>query len=174
MNNFLRKIKLLDSFSVIVLIPVNEVEKQLNKIIGKPNFGPGAMFSSQTPEFMGELNQQGFKIRRSIKAFSRNDSSIEAIAKFKALDGKTEINVQILGLDAFTKFFYILLLGMFLFATYLFLSSDISYSTDNLLLMIGLPIILLALIFLPYFQNKRGVKKMKYDLKRELKYLTSD
>ncbi|CAD0005247.1 hypothetical protein [Flavobacterium salmonis] len=106
-----------------------------------------------------------------------NNTKVNTIAygKFKELNAKTKIEIEIIGFDSFFKFFYcflILFWGVMIFALILFLKNGNQNQSE-----FGMPIMfmLLSLItILPYFQMKKSIERMKYDLEREFYYLTKE
>ena len=172
MREFLRKIKLIDNFTTTLQISKPDFITRLSRItdIGSTNMflDPLEAFSSSKCEFKGEIDRNGFKLRRRRKPFVRSNSIAIATGKMKEENGQLTIQTEIYGFNNFMYFFYGFLLLFYIVFFVGFLSSDqIPIFIFPFLIFHGA---LMTLI--PYFVMRSSVKKMKYELERDFFYLT--
>ncbi len=130
---------------------------------------PFEAFSFSKNEFKGQVNEDGFKLRKRRKFFEINNNFAIATGSIIDEDGQLTINTEIKGFNNFMIIFYI-----FLIIFYVFFIGVMFFSSDKRE-WIFLPFIFMHGAFMaliPYFVLRRSVKRMKYDLERELFYLT--
>lgn len=175
MTEFLKHIKLIDTFIIELPIDIKELVKKIQNFIDDDNYDILEGFRNTEKKFKGKINKKGFRIRKKL-SYS-NNTKVNAIAngKFKEQNGKTKIEIEIIGFDTFFKIFYCILIffwGVFIFAILKHLINEKLNPLE-----IGIPVMFLFILsftILPYFQMKRSVKKMRYDLEREFYYLTKE
>ena len=171
MNGLLRKIKLIENFSISSHLSPSELKLSLELSIEKTSFGLLDSFSSNRAEFMGEVTNLGFKLRRTPKSFSKNDRNVLVIGKFKELNNETEINITINGFDLFYKLIYSVQLILLIGAVVIYNNpNSVEFESSIFINFIGFTIAL-ALMFIPYFQRKMTIHQLKHDLERELFFL---
>ncbi|OOV18603.1 hypothetical protein [Flavobacterium sp. LM4] len=175
MTEFLKKIKLIDNLIIELPININDLVKKIENFVDEDNYDILEGFRSTKKIFKGKIDNKGFKICRKLGGSNNTKVNTIAYGKFKELNAKTKIEIEIIGFDSFFKFFYcflILFWGVMIFALILFLKNGNQNQSE-----FGMPIMfmLLSLItILPYFQMKRSIERMKYDLEREFYYLTKE
>ncbi|TAE35260.1 MAG: hypothetical protein EAY66_09365 [Sphingobacteriales bacterium] len=175
MKKFLKKIKLIDYLTTYLQIDKQEF---LNKLLAITDYGstsifsePFEVFASNKNEFKGQVNLDGFKLKRRRKIFDTNFNIAVASGTIKEENGQLTINTEINGFNNFMIVFYIFIL---IFYSIFIASFSFWDSNDTFFI---LPFILIHGIFMsliPYFIMRRGVKRMKYELEREFFYLTKD
>jgi hypothetical protein len=175
MTEFLNRIKLTDNFVIELPIDLKDLVKKIEHFVDEDNYDILEGFHNTKKQFKGKINKKGFKIRRKLGI--SNNPKVDTIAngKFKELNGKTEIEIKIIGFDTFFKIFYSFLFffwTILIFALGMFLKNGNPNQSE-----FGIPVMflfMLSLTILPYFQMKKGVEKMRYDLEREFYYLTKE
>lgn len=177
---FLRKVKLIESFSVEIPLSLNDLIKKIDTLLyeDRSSFFSGS-YSSKS-QFIGKVNKKGFKIRNNLMQMTGGKTITTAYGSFTDLNEKTEINIEIKGFDKFMHLFY----GMQLLF-YSILILYLIFHTDRIINQLhSLPlhtsflsivtnfIILGCLFFLitiyPYFKMRRSMEEMEDDLRREL------
>ncbi|MFK8061433.1 MAG: hypothetical protein AB8B78_15270 [Polaribacter sp.] len=178
MEEFLRKIKLIDSFSISLKTNKNDFVSSLRTNIDEADidgFFSSAfeIFSSSKNIFKGQANHSGFKIRKRKRFFDRQFGFAKATGNYREKEGKLIVSGQIKSWNNFMYFFFgfaILIYSIFIFS--FFFKSN---SFDNLGIIV-LPFILLHAVFMigiPYFAMRSGLKKLKQDLEREFHFIVS-
>jgi hypothetical protein len=175
MKDLLRKLKLIDNFTTSINISKIEFIEKLTAITDKGNFGMFSdtfdAFSSNKKEFKGQIDFNGFTLKRRRRFFDNNGSFAVIIGNFYENDGQLTIKAEINGFHNFFLFFYIVLI---IFYTTTIISTSIS---ENVTKIFIIPFCFLhgAFMFsIPYFIMKRSVKRLKYELEREFFYLTKN
>lgn len=172
MRGILEKLKLIDS--VVIELPINKaefIELLKNNIDGKQSdfFD---VFSSSKNEYKGVVTADGFELRKKRRLFEMNMNAAKAVGVFEEEeDGRLIIDTEINGFQGQVKLmysgfiiFYIVFISVFLFA-----------GDDNMPLFV-LPFILFHASFMlgiPYFFIRRSVRRLKYDLERDLYYMAT-
>ncbi len=173
MKDFLKRLKLIDNMTITLPISKLIFVNRLSEITDEG--GTGAMsdtfdvFSSSKNEFKGQVNFDGFKIKRRRRFFDTNMNFAVANGTFVENNEQLTIETEINGFNNFLIVFYVLLIGFYLFL--FFIVSMSGDSTD----FIVIPFLLLhgTLMFvMPYLMMRRGVERLKYELEREFFYLT--
>lgn len=174
MKDFLRKIKLVDSFTTEIEIEKSVFVNTFRKYVDEGStglwFSSFEAFSSSKNEFKGNVGFDGFKIRRRSRLFDMNGAMAIAQGTFRQKDNVLVIDTEINGFH-----------GMFI-PYYLFVS--VFYAIFIVMTILGgnnfmpffiFPFIIIhaAFIFgIPYLIMRRSTRRMKYDLEREFYYMT--
>ena len=175
MNEFLRRLKLLDSLTTTLPISKHEFVDRLSKITDNGTTGmfsdPFEAFSTSKNELKGEVDYDGFKLKRRRRFFDTNMNLAVATGSFKENNGQLIIETEISGFNNFFLVFYFFLLIFYSVFMFGFLRDG--RNTD----LIAIPFLLLHATFMfaiPYFMMRRSVKRLKYELDREFFYLTKN
>lgn len=172
MNEFLTKIKLIDYLSVTLPVSRQQFNKKLSEITeqGSTNtFFTFEAFSRSAKEFKGQVRYDGFKLRRRQKMFDRNQNMAIASGRYKEGIDQLTIDIEIVPLKGFLYVFYGFLAVFYVIFLTGFLLAD---TRPPLFVFPFIAIHGCVMILIPYFITKRSVKRMKYELERELYYLT--
>ncbi|QCK16564.1 hypothetical protein [Mangrovivirga cuniculi] len=176
MKRFLKKIKLIDHLRTELNIEKNEFISRMRSNIDEGSSGAFSdffdIFSSSKNEFKGEVDEAGFKIKRRRRFFDTYNNFAVAKGTFNQKENHLLINIEINGFKRIMMPFYII--GP---SIYIFFIINIFLINDNPSLTIGafVPFVLIHAVFMmgiPYLMMRRSTKKLKYDLERELYYLT--
>jgi hypothetical protein len=175
MKDFLKKIKLIDDSIVNLEINREEFVERLSMIVDKGSVSmysnPFEIFSSSKNEFIGQVNSNRFLLKRRRRIFDMNQNVAIAKGVLTELNGKLIIETEINGFKSFFIVFYIALLIFYSVFAITLINSDNSDTIFSILFLL----IHGALMFsIPYFLMRRSVKKMKYELERELFFLTKN
>ena len=176
MRDFLIKLKLIDFLTTNLPIDRTTFVQKLSLITDEgstsmfsDNFD---VFSSSKNELKGQVNYEGFKLKRRRRFFDTNMNMAIATGTLMEKNDQLIIETEINGFNNFFIVFYVLLIifySMFIFG--------FSNSSDNNVDFIAIPFLILhgTLMFsMPYFMMRRSVKKLKYELDREFFYLTKN
>ena len=175
MIEFLKRIKLIDTFVIELSIELQELVKKIENFVDDDSYDILEGFRNTEKKFKGKINKKGFRIRKKLAYANSTKVNTIANGKFKEQNGKTLIEIEINGFDTFLKFFYCVLIffwGIFIFTLFKYLINGKLNLLDN-----GMPVMFLFVLsftILPYFQMKRNVEKMRYDLEREFYHLTKE
>lgn len=172
MNDFFRKIKIIQPFSIILDITKQKFVSELSKVTENSDLGMFSIvfeaFDSDNKEFIGKVSQTGFKIRRKIKMFDTKNTVAIAEGTFKESDNKLLIEGTINGFNNFFYFIYgIIIISFVLFIITFSFNQENSTFILNYILFQGL-----IMFIIPYFVIRRSVNRLKYELEREFFYLT--
>ncbi|MFY7938393.1 MAG: hypothetical protein ACOVOQ_13515 [Flavobacterium sp.] len=173
MTELLKRLKLIDSFTTT--LQTSKVEF-VNRLIEITDKGDTRMisdtfdvFSSSKNEFRGEVNFEGFKIKRRRKFFDTNMNFAVANGKFSEKNGQLTIDTEITGFSNFFIVFYVFLIIFYPIFIFDFFSSDNEGKFNVILFILFHGTLMFGL---PYFMMRRGIKQLKYELEREFFYLT--
>ena len=178
MDEFLRKIKLKDSFTVELEVDRYQYVDRLMSVVDPGDtgtlFSAFEGFSSSKREYKGKVNDQGFEIRRRKRLFDMN--VIPAIAKgqWRQRDDQLIIETEINSFNNLFIFFYGILIVIYGIGFISLLFAGIGEDAGEMMTLIGLPFLLLHAAFMfgiPYLVMRNSTKRMKYDLTREFHYL---
>lgn len=172
-KDLLRKIKLIEKFSTAIPLHITELIIKLDNIIDEDGYNILEGFSSSKNEYKGTVNNGGFTVKRKLKSFSNDKLMAVAHGSFTEQKDSTKIEIEIIGYDNFMKIFYCFQIVFWSIFLYFTLKSDTIFENKNsefgLLVM---PLFGLIFLISPYFMMRRSMKRLKYDLERELFYLT--
>ena len=173
MKNYLKKLKLIDTFSTEIEISRDEFVEKLTAIVDKGSIGlfsdPFEMLTSGKNEYKGQVNFEGFEIRKRRRFFDTSSSLSRAEGTFSEQNNKLRIDTEVNSLGGFTTFILAFLVIFYLGIVITIMGSDDEAS------FIVIPFILIhgsLMLSIPYFMIKRSVQKLKYDLEREFVFIT--
>jgi hypothetical protein len=173
MKNYLRQFGLIDTLRIELPISKAEFVGILKKNIDThTNFFEA--FSSSKNIYKGSVNASGFELKRRKRPFDTKYHAATAKGSFTQLGDTLRIDIEINGFSTAMMVFYLLGLLIYSFFIVFILFVNNSPGVDEIPGFI-LPFILLhaALMFtIPYFVLKRGVKRMKHNLEREIYFMT--
>jgi len=180
MEDFLRKYKLIDNFTVELPVAKSDFVRQLRNSVDTGEIGlfSGAFeaWESSKNDYKGEVTNQGFKFRKRKKFFQTN-GQIQAIATgtFKEDSDKLSIHTEVR--SPISKMMPIFVLGAFvyLFAIITFVTINVASEEINLPYFALVFIVAhAALIFFIFFYiSKRSVANLKRELEREFVFLAN-
>ncbi|WP_405568252.1 hypothetical protein [Polaribacter sp. Asnod6-C07] len=178
MEEFLRKIKLIDNFSISLNTNKNDFVTALRKNVDEDDIdslfsSAFEIFSQSKNVFKGRANHSGFKIRKRKRFFDRQFGFAKATGNYREKDDKLIVTGQIKSWNNFMYFFFgfaILIYTVFILSFFFNANSfdDGSY--------IAIPFIIIHAAFMfgiPYFAMRSGLKKLKRDLEREFHFIVS-
>ena len=173
MKEFLKRLKLIDYLTIA--LPTNKTDF-VNRLYEVTDIGSTGMFSdtfdifsSSKNEFKGQVDTDGFKLKRRKRFFDTNMNFAVANGTFSETNGQLIIETEVNGFNNFFIVFYVFLIIFYSIFIFGF------WGSDNKGSFIAIPFILLHGTFMfviPYFMMRRSVKRLKYELEREFFYLT--
>ena len=179
MENFLKKIKLIDSFSTTINTSKSVFTSALRNHVDEADIdglfsGAFDAFTSSKNLYKGSVNHNGFRIRKRRRLFDRNFSKALAIGELKEQGDTLRINTKI---NAWSNYMF----PFFGFASifYLIFFSVMigqGFSGDSGISFVASFFVLIHAGFMfgiPYFMMRRSVKIMKEDLEREFHFIIS-
>ena len=165
-NKLFRRIGLVKELNLSLNCSANEFRNGFEN-----NVGDGQTFvgiKRPKKEFQGSIGRSAFKMHRSITMFDSNLSGTSGT--FAETDNKLKVNVWIyLPIGTFLIYSVLILTMNIIFAT-VFLS--INKAHENVWPFIGGLYILFTLStsLFPYLTFRNGVKKLTFEVERELNY----
>lgn len=173
MKKFFEKIKIIDHLKVELNIDRYKFINNLRSVVeygGLDYFSSiSELFSSDKKEYRGKIDNNGFQIKRKKRFFDISYHHAIATGRISEFEGKIIVKVEINGFNyKFIPFLIILLLF------YSFFFYNIFFIEDSPPLIVILFIIIHAMLMfsIPYYMTKRSVKRLKYDLERELIFIS--
>ena len=174
MEEFLRKIKLIDNFSISLNTNKNDFVFALRKNIDEDDIdsvfsSAFEIFSSSKNIFKGKANHSGFKIRKRKRFFDRQFGFAKATGTYREKDDKLLVSGQIKSWNNFMYFFFGFVILIYIVIIFSFNSLDEGS-------FIAIPFIIIHAAFMlgiPYFAMRSGLKKLKRDLEREFHFIVS-
>jgi hypothetical protein len=172
MNDFLRKIHLVKDISI--QLPVSKVDfiQKFRNNVDESDLGfvPFEVFQSSRNEYKGNISNNSFELKKRRKLFDTNSYSFAKVTgHFTEDDNRVNIKAEINGFKKRMIFF----LGIMIIFYSIFLIGSFFSAGDNPAPFFFLPFILIhmSLMFgIPYFIIRRSIKRMTYDLERDLHY----
>ena len=172
MNDFLRKIKLIDSFDIELPMSKNEFITKLKNQVEPGNTGVFSgvfeVFFSSKKDYIGEVNHSDFKIRRRRRFFEMNKTKAVASGNIKEEFDSIKIATEITGYSNVLLIFlgFILIFYLF-FIPVVIVNDDIPLFILIFILLHGL-----LMVGIPYFMIRKGVENMKRGIERDFFYFT--
>ena len=177
MQEFLKRLKLIDSFNLELKIQKSDFVERL-KIRVKPSdlsmFSDSfSVFSANKKEYIGTVRSNDFRIKKRKRFFDFNLPFALANGTLSQKEDSLVIETQINGFPKIFIVFYIFLIifyGVFIMGT-LFVDEV----GGNMPRIAFIPFIVFhatVMMGMPYLFMRRSVKKLKYDLEREFYFLT--
>jgi hypothetical protein len=178
MNEFLRKLKLIDHFTVELEVERYFFVDRLMSVVDPGDtgtlFSSFEGFSSNKKEYKGKVSDNGFEIRRRKKLFDMNMGSAIAKGKWRQKDNNLVIETEVNSFNNFFILFFVILIVIYGFGAIALLFSENSEGGSKMIALMGLPFLLLHAAFMfgiPYMVMRNSTSRMKYDLTREFHYL---
>jgi len=170
MGDILEKLKLIDS--IVIELPISKTEfiELLENNIDQKQSDVFDVFSSSKNEYKGEVTIEGFELKKKRRLFEMNINTAKAVGVFEEHEDTLIIHTEINAFQGQAK----LIFGSFILFYIIFISAFLFVGDDFPLFV--LPFILLHASFMigvPYLLVKRSVRRMKYDLERDLYYLAT-
>jgi hypothetical protein len=177
MDDFLRKIKVLDSVSMELNVSKMEFVRLFEMNVDESDLGFSdsffEAFSSSKNEYKGNIDADKFRLRRRQKLFDTNKSFMSiAMGSLVEKENKLIIEAEIKGISKYFKFFFI---AIIFFYSIFIISFTVIPRQDDFFPLAVLPFILMHALFMlgiPYFIMKRSVSRLKYDLERDFHFWT--
>ena len=178
MDEFLKRLKLLDHFTVELEIERHLFVDRLMSVVDPGDtgtlFASFEGFRSNKKEYKGKVGDS--EIRRRKKLFDTNMNLAIAKGKWRQSDNYLVIDTEVKTFNNFFIFFFIIGIVIYGFAVTAILFSENGDDGSNIGSAIGLPFLLLHAAFMfciPYMIMRNSTKRMKYDLTREFHYLAA-
>ena len=176
MKEFLRKLRLIDYLQTELEIQKNDFINKLREHVDEGGTGIFSdtfdVFSSSKNEYKGEVNYNGFKIKRRRKFFDMNMNMAVANGTYYEKDNKLIIDTEINGFHGMMIPFYIFCIVIYgVFIVGFLLADKIGGNVTGF----AFPFIIFHAAFMmgiPYFIMRRSTKRLKHELEREFFYLT--
>jgi len=176
MKEFLKKINLVDHFTIELNISKNEFFAALKEQVDEGSTSMMSVafdvFSSGKNEYKGHVGFDDFKIRRRRRFFDTNMNFALATGTFRQKENTLIIETEINGFSGIMIPFYIFLI---IFYAVFIVSFSYDFNTDENAPGFVLPFILIHAVFmfgLPYFIMRRSTRRMKHELEREFYFIT--
>jgi hypothetical protein len=175
MKEILKRLKLIDYLTTTLRASKYDFVNRLSNITDIGSSGMFSdtfdVFSSSKNEFKGQVDLNGFKLKRRRRFFDTSMTFAIAKGTFNENNGQLTIETEINGFHNFIIVFYVFLIIFYSILIFGILREDNKES------FVGIPFLLLHGTFMfaiPYFIMRRSVKRLKYELEREFFYLTKN
>jgi len=172
MNNFLRKINLVEDYNFELPTSKTDFISKFRRNVENSNLGFDFFegfeaLSSSNYEYKGYINEREFEIKRKRKLFEPNQSFATAKGTYKEVNEKLQLAIEI---NAFSNIMYFFLGIVALF--YLFFVSVILFGDNEIPSFVILFLFIHAafMIGIPYFVMRRSINKIRYNLERDFYY----
>ena len=176
MKEFLKKIKLIENFTIEIEFKKNDFVSKLKEHVDEGSIGLFAnafdVFSSSKNEYKGHVSYDEFKIKRRKRFFDMNKNLAIARGSYKQKNETLIIETEINGFNRimipyflFTIVFYLIFIGVIIM-TDSFKGIEVGF------VFLFLFIHATFMFGIPYFLMRRSTKRMKYELERDFYYLT--
>ncbi|MGS2726035.1 hypothetical protein ACU8DI_05460 [Psychroserpens sp. BH13MA-6] len=176
MQNVLRKYKLIDQCTLALDTTKSDFVNRLQSHVDPSDLGYFSdvfeVFSSSKNEYKGQVDDQGFKLKRRRRFFDSKMNMAIATGRFRQASDTLMIEMEISGFNTGLKLFYIMIS---IFYVLFLLGFLVSVGTDDAPLFLA-PFILLHAAFMfgiPFLIMRRSVKRLKYDLEREFHFIAT-
>ncbi|KFF02472.1 hypothetical protein [Flavobacterium reichenbachii] len=171
MSDFLRKIQLIKD--ITIQLPVSKIDfiqKFRNNVDQSDlSYVPFEVFQSSTNEYKGSISNNEFELKKRKKLFDTNYSFAKVTGRISENNNVLNINAEINGF----KKRMIFILGIMIIFYSIFIMGAFLSADNNPIPLFVIPFILIHMFFMlgvPYFIIRRSVKRMVYDLERDLHY----
>jgi pilus assembly protein TadC len=170
MEDFLRKIHLVQDISIqLPISKIDFIQKFRNNVDESDlSFVPFEVFESSKNEYKGNILNNSFEFKKRRKFFNNNYSFAKVTGTFKEDHNLLIVNAEINGF----KKRMLLFLGIMILFYLISIFSSIFLPGENPP-FIFFPFLLFhmsLMIGIPYFVIRRSVKRMVYDVERDLHY----
>lgn len=177
MDKILEKIKLIEFLTTELDIEQSKFVTLLKENIAPSDLGmfsdTSDLLSFNTYNHKGQVNFDGFKIKRRRRIFDMAINFAIAEGKFQQIGSKLIIETKITGVSKLIIPFFILiiLLYVFIIGDFLITTDYKEDLTNSILVFLFFILHGFLMLGIPYFMMRKGVKNMKYELNREFHYL---
>jgi hypothetical protein len=171
MKMVLKKLGIIDHLSTTLKISQKQFTDRLNQITETGSTSIFSVFSTTIKEYRGQINTDTFTIKRRRWILDYNMNFTVVTAEFTEENNELKVESEING---FNWYFLFMMIGI-IFVSILGMIS-ITTLKDNVGLII-IPFLFFQVfmtIGMLYFLMKVSVKRFKYNLERELFYLTKN
>lgn len=173
MDKLLTKLNFIKTATIELPIEKYNFISILNSNIDKSELGYfsdiGDVFSSSKAEYKGHINSYGFKLKKKRKFFDTNVNFATVEGQFDQQGDTLKIKMEINGFSNQMAPFFIMVPLFYLFAIVMVFQGGGTESS-----IIAIPFLLIHALFMfgiPYFIMRRSVKRMKYELERDLYFM---
>ncbi|UYZ63824.1 hypothetical protein [Hymenobacter weizhouensis] len=177
MQEFLRKLRLITDVSIPLKTDKTQFVQLLQQHVdaGKTDFFSSLfssafeVFSSSPNQYVGEIWQDSFKIRRKAHlfepslTFARVKGQVASTAEGTLVEAEIDGSSGVLSFVAFLAVFYLIFIVTTLFSGQLPVVALVFFLFHGAL-MIGIP----------YLVTRRGVQRMAYNLERDLYFIVKE
>ncbi|CAN5450562.1 hypothetical protein BH09BAC3_BH09BAC3_14610 [soil metagenome] len=171
MNEFLKKIGLLDHMIIELLIRQSDFVDTLQANVDPKKVGLFEAFSSSKNMYKGSVSYDGFEIRRKKKIFETTLNLTKATGKISQLGEKLIVNIEVNG------FHWLTIVFVAMIASFYAIFIAISLTVDIGDVMFVIPVLLVHALFMlgiPYIALRRGLTTTKYNLERDIHFMMKD
>ena len=175
LNNFLKKIKLIDTFEINLQLSQHDFIDKLSAVTEKGNLG---IFSESyfglkknKKEYIGQISYDSFSIRKQRSFPNAKNNSANATGTMSEDNGNLKIDTEINGFKSTILIFYVCLIFFYAFALPKFLNTN---NEREILLIVFFVVQGVFMFTIPYIMMRLSVRRFKYDLERELFFLTKN
>jgi hypothetical protein len=175
MSSILERLKLVDHLTTEIEIDRKAFVENLQDSVDRGNAGffasPFEVFSSSTNQYRGIVTFDSFKLRRRRRFFDMMQSRI-AVAEGRFIQRENMLVVEAT-IKSFGGVFLIVMLTFYVFLIGSMAFSDSTGNTD----WVFIPFIFIHALFMlgiPVLIMRRAVSRMKYDLERDLYFLSKE
>ncbi|WP_426484175.1 hypothetical protein [Flavobacterium sp. 2] len=173
MDNFLRKLQLVKD--ITIQLPVSKLDfiQKFRNHVDESDLGfvPFEAFQSSRNEYKGNISNNSFELKKRRKLFDTNYSFAKVTGHFSENNNQLNINAEINGFRKRMLLFAGVLI-MF-YSIFIIGSLFIPDEKSGPVAFVFIPFILFhmsLMLGVPYFIIRRSVKKMIYDVERDLHY----
>lgn len=174
MRELLKKFKLIDDFKFEIEILKSEFVHKLSGNVKEDNLGYFSdlfdVFSSDRRTYKGEVDAQGFKIKRRRKFFDTQNQTALATGSYRQYGDQLIIEGEVVGNQSINSFviFFSIFYGLILFL-FLGFRNSVDIPFPVLLLILAHGVFMFSIFF---FIFRRNTRKMKEDLEKEFFFMT--
>jgi hypothetical protein len=173
MEQFLRRIKLVEDLQMILPIGKQAFIQTLRTQVDPPSFGLFSLFEGGKNEYKGTVTENGFELRRRRRMFDSKLSISRSVGLVSQSGSQLHIDIIIKGYNDYIVFMIIMIIlvyGIGIVATFF-----AAFQNDKI--FSAAPFILVhatVMIGIFYAVVRRGVRRTKYDLERDLYFMMRD
>lgn len=171
MEEFLQKIGLLQRYTLSLPVEQSRFVHLLENAVDSEEFELFEAFSASQNKFKGQVDIDGFNMRRRKTFWNSKRVFSRAKGIFRSENNKLRIDIEINGLNWAIKVFYIVVPCI-----YLSFLTTILTDLQDLPLFAIIFILFHALLMLgiPYLNIRYSIKRLKEEIEREFFYMIRD
>lgn len=177
MKEFLKRVKLNADLTTELEIQKSDFVNKLQQCVDDGEIGYLSctfdVFSSSNNEFKGKVNIEGFSIKRKKRFFDMHTSIAIATGTYTQKDKMLIIDTEITGFYGIMIFFFICLILIYIILIISFATAN--EIGGNMPRFLAIPFILFHATLamgIPYVIMRKSTRKLKWDMERELFYVT--